>query len=377
MVFPQHICYHIAAMNDKSILFSPINIGKLTIANRFVRSATHAYMADKNGFVTDRQIGFLEEIARGEAGLIISGHTYVNPSGIAGIFQTGIHTDEHIHGLSRLAEAIHKYSSRLFLQLSHAGRQTKTRFCGCIPLAPSAVYEPIFKITPREMTGVEIEGVIDDFIQGARRAKEAGWDGVQLHAAHGYLLSSFISPYTNRRDDEWGGSVAKRAWIVVRILEGIKELLGTDYPVIVKLNSTDLLPKGLTIEESIEIAGLLERSGIDGIEVSGGMSEAGKASVWEGPFTEDEEGYFVDNAELIKAAVNVPVFGLGGLRTFTLMEKAVNEGKVDLISMSRPFIREPHLVKKFRTGEIKRSKCISCNKCFNPRGIRCAVTKNE
>ena len=364
-------------MNEKSILFSPQKIGKLNIPNRFVRSATHAYMADKEGFVTDRQILLLENIAEGETGLIISGHTYVNPTGIAGIFQTGIHTDEHIQGLSRLAEAVHTYPSRLFLQLSHAGRQTKARFCGCVPMAPSAVYEPVFKVMPREMTGAEIEDVIEDFIQGARRAKEAGLDGVQLHAAHGYLLSSFISPYTNRRNDEWGGSVEKRARILVRILEGIKVLLGADFPVIVKLNSIDLLAKGLTIEESIKIAGLLEKSGIDGIEVSGGMSEAGKASVWEGPFTEEEEGYFVDNAALIKAAVRVPVFGLGGLRTFALMEKAVEEGNVDFISMSRPFIREPYLVKKFRLGEIKRSKCISCNKCYNPRGIRCAILKNE
>jgi len=364
-------------MNNESILFSPIKISKLSIPNRFVRSATHAYMADKDGFVTDRQIRLLEELAVGETGLIMTGHTYVNPTGIAGIFQTGIHSDKYIEGLSRLAEAVHRYPSRIFLQLSHAGRQTKERYCGCIPLAPSAVYEPVFKVMPREMTENEIEGVIDDFIQGARRAKEACMDGVQLHIAHGYLLSSFISPYTNRRNDEWGGTAEKRARIVLRILEGIKELLGTDYPVIVKLNSTDLLPKGLTIEESIEIAVLLEKNGIDGIEVSGGMNEAGKASVWEGPFTEEEEGYFVDNAALIKAAVRVPVFGLGGLRTFALMEKAVEEGRADLISMSRPFIREPYLVKKFRLGEIKKSKCISCNKCFNLRGIRCAVLKNK
>ena len=244
-------------------------------------------------------------------------------------------------------------------------------------MAASAVYEPTVKITPREMTDTDIRETIRDFIQAGRRAKEAGFDGAQLHVAHGYLLSSFISPHTNRRTDEWGGSTVGRAGIVIEIVRGIKRIAGPDFPLIVKLNSTDFLPAGLHLKESVEIAKLLENEGIDGIEVSGGMAEAGRGSVWKGLRAEDEEGYFVENAAAFKRTVRVPVFGLGGNRTFAIMEKFVREEKADLISLSRPFIREPHLVKKFRTGEIGKSECISCNKCFNPRGICCAELKKR
>jgi 2,4-dienoyl-CoA reductase-like NADH-dependent reductase (Old Yellow Enzyme family) len=181
----------------------------------------------------------------------------------------------------------------------------------------------------------------------------------------------------NRRTDEWGGSPENRARMALEIVRGIKEATGAGYPLIVKLNSTDFLPAGLSIEDSIGVAGMLEAAGVDGIEVSGGMAESGRGSVWIGLRAEEEEGYFVGNAARIKAAVKVPVFGLGGNRTFAVMERFVAEGKVDLISLSRPLIRDPYLIKKFRAGEISKSECISCNKCFNPRGICCGDLKEK
>jgi 2,4-dienoyl-CoA reductase-like NADH-dependent reductase (Old Yellow Enzyme family) len=356
---------------ENSILFSSVNIGRVAIPNRFVRSATHDFMANDDGSVTERQVALFAQLAEGEVGLIITGHAFVHPSGKASPRQIGIHADGMVEGLKLITRAVHRFPARIFLQISHAGRQTKEKLCGCIPLAPSAVYEPTFKVTPKEMTRAEIHRVRDDFIQAGRRAKEAGFDGVQLHVAHGYLLSSFISPYTNRREDEWGGSLPNRARIVSEIVRGIKKSAGREFPVILKLNSSDFLPQGLNLEESIEIARLLEPDGIDGVEVSGGMSEAGKGSMWPGLRSEDEEGYFVESASRYKKEVHVPVFGLGGNRTFRVMERTVAGGKVDLISMSRPFIREPFLIKKFHTGEVSQSECISCNKCFNLRGIKC------
>lgn len=364
-------------MRNRSVLFTPLKIGSIEVPNRFVRSATHDFMAAGDGSITERQVFLFKKLAQGEIGLIITGHTYVNPQGKASPYQIGVYDDSLIEGLTRIAEAVHKFHSRIFLQLSHAGRQTKEKICGCIPLSPSAVFEPIFKLMPKEISHDEINKVIDDFIQGSQRAKRAGFDGVQLHVAHGYLLSSFISPYTNRRKDKWGGSFSNRLRIVTEIIKGIKELLGKEFPVIVKLNSTDLLPTGLRLEQSMEIAKIFENEGIDGIEVSGGIAEAGKASVWKGQRSEEEEGYFVDNASKIKSAVSIPVFGLGGIRSFSVMEKIIGKGKADFISMSRPFIREPFLVKKFRTGEIRKSECISCNKCFNLRGISCAELKKS
>jgi len=354
-----------------SVLFTPLRIGHVSVPNRFVRSATHDFLADEDGSITDRNVALFCGLAEGEVGLIITGHAYVNPGGKASPRQIGVSEDRFVEGLSRITQAVHHFPSRIFLQIAHAGRQTKEKICGCVPVAPSAVYEPVFKLMPRAMTNDEVKATITDFIQAGRRAKEAGFDGVQLHVAHGYLLSSFISPHTNRRQDEYGGSLLNRLRIVREILCGLKSFSGPDFPAIAKLNSSDFLGQGLSIEESVEMARVLETDGLDGLEVSGGMSEAGLGSVWKGIRPPEDEGYFVDSAARIKAALKIPVFGLGGFRTFGMMERAVEQGKVDLISLSRPLIREPGLVKKFRLGEAQKSGCVSCNKCFNPRGIKC------
>jgi 2,4-dienoyl-CoA reductase-like NADH-dependent reductase (Old Yellow Enzyme family) len=359
----------------KSPLLTPIKIGGLEIPNRFVRSATAEFMADEDGFVTDRLVGLFHDLAEGEVGLIITGHACVRPDGQAGPFQTAVYDDRFLPGLKRIPATVHAFPSRIFLQLAHAGRQTKVKLIGGQPIAPSAVLEPIFKLTPREVTPAEIETLKNDFIQAARRAREAGFDGVQIHCAHGYLLSAFLSPHTNRRTDDWGGTTAKRARIVLEILAGIKAVCGSTFPVIAKLNSTDFLATGLQIEESIEIAGMLEAAGLDGLEVSGGMSEAGKGSIWTGLRAEEDEGYFVDAAARYKQALHIPVFGLGGNRSFARMEAIICDGRADFVSLSRPFIREPRLIRDFRLGRIAKAACISCNKCFNPRGISCGELK--
>jgi 2,4-dienoyl-CoA reductase-like NADH-dependent reductase (Old Yellow Enzyme family) len=358
-----------------SILFTPIAIGSVTVPNRFARSATHDYMADDAGNVTDRQIQLYSRLAEGEIGLIITGHANVQPSGKASPRQTGVFDDRFVEGLARIPAAVHQFPSRVFLQIAHAGRQTKEKLCACVPVSPSAVYDPVSKVMPRELADDEIRLLIAAFVSAGRRAKRAGFDGVQLHAAHGYLLSSFLSPHTNRRADDWGGPLENRARVVLEILRGVKAACGRDYPVIVKLNSTDFLEGGLTLEDAVRTARMLEAGGIDAIEVSGGMAEAGRGSVWAGLRSEADEGYFVKNAARIKAAVRVPVFGLGGIRTLAAAERIVEEGRADLISMSRPLIRDPFLVKHFREGTVDKSECISCNKCFNPRGISCAELK--
>jgi len=224
---------------------------------------------------------------------------------------------------------------------------------------------------PRELSSKEIFQMIDWFIQAAARAREAGFDGLQIHAAHGYLLSSFISPHTNRRDDLWGGSWERRSKILIKIVRGIKENCGSNFPVMVKMNTTDFLPDGITLDEAKKIALSLEKAGIEAIEISGGMNEAGRGSVWPGLRPEEEEGYFVPYASAIKQNLKIPVSGLGGIRSVSVAEKFLSSGQVDLISMSRPFINEPHLLLRFKSGKWIKSPCISCNKCFNPRGIRC------
>ena len=355
-----------------SVLFTPIRIGSVAVPNRFVRSATHDYMATDEGHVTDAEVDLYRGLAEGEVGLIITGHSFVQPSGKASPRQMAVHDDRFVEGLSRIPAAVRRTPSRVFLQIAHAGRQTKPSLCGCVPVSPSAVYDPSSKVAPRELGASEIPQLVADFVSAAVRAERAGFDGVQLHAAHGYLLSSFLSPHTNRRTDAWGGPAENRAKALLEILRGVKSACGRDFPVIVKLNSTDFLEDGLPVEEAVAIARMLEAGGIDGIEVSGGMAEAGRGSVWPGQRSEAEEGYFVENAARIKRAVGVPVFGLGGIRTLAAAERMVADGRVDLVSLSRPLIRDPFLVRDFREGRAERSACVSCNKCFNPRGIRCA-----
>ena len=355
-----------------SILFTPVRIGSVTVPNRFARSATHDFMADDEGFVTDAHIELYSRLAEGEVGLIVTGHAHVQPSGKASPRQMAVFDDRFVEGLARIPAAVHRFPSLVFLQIAHAGRQTKEKLCGCIPVSPSAIYDPVSKVMPRELSADEIRVLIADFVSAGVRARRAGFDGVQLHAAHGYLLSSFLSPHTNRRADEWGGPVENRARVLLEVLRDVKAACGRDFPVIVKLNSTDFLDGGLVLEDAIRVALMIEAEGIDGIEVSGGMAEAGKGSVWAGLRGEDEEGYFVENAARIKRAVRVPVFALGGIRTLAVAERIVSEGRADLVSLSRPLIRDPFLVKHFREGPTGKSACISCNKCFNPRGIRCA-----
>lgn len=355
-----------------SILFTPVRIGSVTVPNRFARSATHDFMADDEGFVTDAHIELYSRLAEGEVGLIVTGHAHVQPSGKASPRQMAVFDDRFVAGLARIPAAVHRFPSLVFLQIAHAGRQTKEKLCGCIPVSPSAIYDPVSKVMPRELSADEIRVLIADFVSAGVRAQRAGFDGVQLHAAHGYLLSSFLSPHTNRRTDEWGGPIENRARVLVEVLRGVKAACGLDFPVIVKLNSTDFLDGGLVLEDALRVARMIEAEGIDGIEVSGGMAEAGKGSVWAGLRGEDDEGYFAENAARTKQAVRVPVFALGGIRTLAVAERIVSEGRADLVSLSRPLIRDPFLVKHFREGLTGKSACISCNKCFNPRGIRCA-----
>jgi 2,4-dienoyl-CoA reductase-like NADH-dependent reductase (Old Yellow Enzyme family) len=355
-----------------SILFDSIEINGMTVPNRFMRSATNDRLAEVSGQVNDAFIHVYEELARGGVGLIVTGHAYVQWSGKASKDMLGGHTDDMIPGLKRLVDTVHQYDSKIVLQINHAGRQTSSQVIGQTPVAPSPVYYPVQDGTPREFTGEEIETLIEAYGAAAGRAVAAGFDGVQIHGAHGYGVSQFISPYTNRRQDKWGSSPENRMRFPIEVLHRMRKEVGDSYPVMIKLNSADFIEGGLTIEESAPIAAALSQEGIDAIEISGGM--VGGAHITPIKIlTEEDEACYRANAMKFREVIDVPLMLVAGLRSFGLMEKLVETGEVDMVSMCRPFIREPDLINKWKQGNLKRADCISCNGCLKYRDepVRC------
>ncbi len=355
-------------MNNQ-ILFSSVYINKLKISNRFIRSATQDYLANENGEVSEKQIKLYDILGKNNIGLIITGLAYVSENGISTIKQLGVSADKFIKGLAKLTSIVHKNNGIVFIQLAHSGRQTKKRLLKNIEVvAPSAIYDNFNKHIPRELTDEEIKTIIKDFIMGARRAE---FDGVQLHSAHGYLLSEFISPYTNMRTDSWGGDVYKRSRILKEIVSGIKEKCGADFPVTIKLNATDGINNGLKADEFLIISELLQKAGADMIEVSGGIQEVPDFTVRKNILDIKDEAYFKSYSKMIKDILNIPIGLVGGIRSVDNMIELIKNGCCDFISMARPFIRQPNIVQLIKDELIKKSDCISCNKCFNFRGIKC------
>jgi len=353
------------------MLFEPIEIAGLHFSNRFVRSATHEWLAGEDGTPTPAIGEMYEELAKYEVGLIISGYSYVNPAGKSSERQQGIYDDRFIGPYRQITERVHKYTSKIALQIVHGGRQALTTPEYPHALAPSAVKDSSSGITPQAMTKEQIHETIEDFARAVRRAQTAGFDAVQLHVAHGFLLSSFISPYTNNRTDKWGGSVENRTRIIVDIIRRARELVGEDFPIMAKMNATDGFgDMGLDAPECVDLAVALESAGICAIEVSGGIFEAGEVMSRTGINSQEREAYFREYARMIKQGVGIPVILVGGLRSRTVMEEMLASGYADMVSLCRPLIREPDLVVKFREGAHE-VECVSCNGCFDESGVKC------
>jgi len=362
-------------------LFETSEINGMTLPNRFVRSATWEGMATAEGAVTPRLIETMTRLARGGVGLIISSHTYVRPEGQATPWQLGIYKDELTPGLKEMADAVHRCGGRIVLQLAHAGAFAVQSPGEELPLAVSH-YEGLAESPRKEISAEDISELVHAFADGARRAKTAGFDGVELHAAHGYLLSQFFSPLYNRRKDEYGGSIANRARICLEILSAIRESVGKEYPVLIKMNGQDYSKNGLVREESVRIARLLAEAGMDALELSGGLLKSIKGSPSR-PRIEaiEKEAYFREDARAFKKELSIPLILVGGIRSFELAEQLVALGEADYISMSRPFIREPELVSRWQSGDRRKAECTSDNLCFAPgfkgRGIYCVTREKE
>ena len=377
-----------------SLLFTPRKIGNVEIPNRFVTAATYEVMAKETGEVSDELIKRYEKLAKGGVGLIITGLMFVHPSGRGYTRQTGIHDDQMIQGLSQLVKAVHQVKGKIAFQLAHCGRQTTKQIAGQTPLAPSSRgRDPLNFVKPKAMIDGEIEEMINAFVAAAKRAVEAGADAIELHGAHGYLISEFLSPYFNVRTDAWGGSDEKRFRFLEVLLGRVKKVVPDGYPVLIKMNAYDHTPKeGVTPSLTAKYAGWLKQLSIDGIEISRGASnysfmEMCRGDVptaelvqglswWKKPLARLmigklegkynlEEGYNLEPAKRIKLALgDTPLLAVGGMRTVSQMEKILENKEADFISMSRPFIREPFLVNKIKQNKIKKVSCVSCNKCL-------------
>ncbi|OYP39315.1 NADH:flavin oxidoreductase, partial [Lachnotalea glycerini] len=351
-------------------IFEAGNIGKVTLKNRLVMSPMGCGLANLDGTPSKDMIAFYEARAIGGAGLIIPEITRINDVHGAGLLrQLSVTKDRHIEPLSRLAQAVHKHDSRIFIQLHHPGRETVSALIGGQPVvAPSAIPCKLVKQETRALTTDEVKQLINQFIEGAQRVQKAGCDGVELHAAHGYLLHQFLSPYTNKREDEYGGSFEKRLRMLVEIIEGIRKVCGHDFPVGVRLSVEEFLDKTgvsedyIHIQDGIKIAMALEQAGIDFIDVSCGLYETGMTCIEPISFA---QGWRNEMLLAVKKHVSIPVIGVSVVREPVVAERLLEENIVDFVSMGRTWNADAQWGKKVQEGREKElRKCISCLRCF-------------
>jgi 2,4-dienoyl-CoA reductase-like NADH-dependent reductase (Old Yellow Enzyme family) len=356
-----------------SILFSQGKIGTLRLPNRLVRSATAERMADPQGRPLQSLEALYETLARGGVGLIITGHIYIHPSGKAHTEMTGVYQDDLIPDLSRLADVVHREAGRIVAQISHGGMQCSPETVADT-IAPSAVDGTFVSRPARAMKEDEILEMIQAYGDAARRIKEAGFDGVQIHGAHGYLINQFLSPVVNRREDRWGGDTIKRMHFLKEVAKTVRKKVGPDFPMLIKLGMKDGVQGGLLPEESALVVAVLEDMGFDALEISGGIGGKDVINIRKGIRHEYEEAYYLPFAKVARPKTQLPILLVGGMRSRTVMEGVLSEGYADFISLCRPLITEPDLPNLMRAGLKDKSRCLSANNCWpttTGQGITC------
>jgi len=366
-----------------SELFEETSIGGMTLRNRFVRSATWEGLANRDGSVTRKLMEMMVDLARGKVGLIISSYAFVSAEGQSSSGQLSVHDDRFLPGLRDMAQAVHAAGGKMALQLGHGGCNANPELTGSELIGPSAV-EQDDRIICRSASTEDISTIISDFARAAGRAKQVGFDAIQIHAAHGFLLSQFLSPAFNRRKDMYAGPLENRVRLLLQVIKGVRESVGPQYPILVKLNSEDFLKCGMTSEESIRVACMLEKASVNAIELSGGTVVSSEKLIPSRPgrlTNPDQEVYYREVALLYKQKVSLPLMLVGGIRSYDIAEELVRSGLADYISMSRPLICNPYLVRNWLDGDRGPSECISDNACFMPAsdgmGTYCLTTANK
>lgn len=351
--------------NKFGILSEPFTLKNLPLKNRVVMAPMHTKFASESGEVTDRMISYLIERARGGVGLIVLENTCIDwIYGRAAGNPVTIHDDLNRSGLSNIALAVHRYGVKIVTQLHHTGRQNLRSNIGGgkDPVAPSPVKSKIGGDEPRALEEKEIEGIIQMYVDAARRTKDAGFDGVELHGAHGYLLTQFFSPYTNRRNDKWGGSLKNRAGFPLEVVRRIRQEVGKDFPILYRLSAEERIPGGTTLEDNLKLVKMLEEAGVDCFDVTAGIYDSIE---WIYTLQGVKPGALIPLAEAVKRITSKPVIGVSRLGwDLEYAAQVLKDKKVDLVAIGRSLLSDPYLIKKSMEGKTKEiRKCIACNDC--------------
>ena len=365
-------------------LASPFSIGPATLRNRILMAPITTNYADEAGNVTDKTLGFYGERARGGAGALIFEALSVSEQAKLTIRGYDLHNDNFIEGLAQVTDLVHQSGARVFAQLCHAGPKARSALNGLQSVSASEVAVKVGD-PPRAVTRSEISQIVDQFAAAAVRARRAGFDGIELHAAHFYLLSAFLSGHLNRRSDEYGGSVENRSRLVCDIVRAVKAHAGGDFPVLCRIHAKETLPDGIDEAQAQQIARLLEAAGVDAIHVSAGTVEVDPriARFYSirvgGPTTKEcSPGCFVPYAAVVKQAVSVPVIAVGKLNDPIVAEEVIRTGAADLVAIGRGMIADPYLPQKMLTGRwddiVKCTDCLSCHTTMvRQRDMECSV----
>lgn len=376
-------------------VFEPCSLGSLRLKNRIIRSATHEGMGRADGMPTDDLFRTYEKLAVGGAGAIITGYVGVKQNGRTFANMRMFDSEHYIEIYRPLNERLKTFGTPVILQLAHGGTRSHASLSGQEVVGPSFRQRNEYGDACREADEQEVRGIIRAFVQAIVNAKRAAFDGVQLHAAHGYLLSEFLSPVLNRRSDAWGGSLENRMRIVREIMLQAREQVG-DFPLLVKISARDEHPQGITDDDAVAMARILRESSCDAVEVSCGYGDFFNTvrmtglpidailyfapvyrdlpplrkrlmklgTVFKGKGRKPLHNYNVDIAERIRREAGIPVIAVGGIRSLTDITRFITERSIDFVSLSRPFIIEPDIVERFRTGAQERSRCIDCGYCL-------------
>lgn len=359
-------------------LFSPGTIGGLTTKNRLVMPPMVRNYADRNGRVTDRYVDHIERIAEGGVGTMILEASFIAPEGKGFVNELGIHSDSMIPGLKRLVAAAHAHGAMIGPQLYHAGRQTSQKIIGVQPVAPSAIPDPSSGELPRELSVSEIKRLVAQYAQAAMRAKMAGCDFVEIHGAHGYLITQFLSAFSNQRTDEYGGTTEKRLRFLLDVFGAVRTAVGEKFPITVRLSGDEMVPTGLTIKDTVLIAKRLEDAGANALHISVGNYASYARGMMIPPMAIDDAP-LVPLAEEVKKAVHIPVIAVAKIRNPKLAEKIITNNQADFVAIGRTLLADPDWPEKVRTGRLNEiNPCIACNqgcisRLFAQQDVWCTV----